>query len=209
MAKRKKKGNPKPLQAPPQKAATSDEPGIHKNVGFFPFGQYTSVVGVHTTLLAFTALFLPRTTFLLEFTAAWPDEALMTSRDKPQHPFIVPLTLSPISTLLCICLGMLVLQAWWGGWVRNWAIDDMLVGSDDEKRIEKVLLQQQRMTVCAYALERGRYFTRRRHVSGTTERVDNDIRSVFCSVYCPGSIRGTPYQVRLSDRLAVQCLPYL
>jgi phosphatidylinositol glycan class F len=143
MTKPKSNGNPKPLPVP-QKVATSD---IRRNAAFFPFGQYTSVVGVHSTLLAFTALFLPRTTFFLEFTTPVPDEALMTSRDRPQHPFLVPLTLSPISTLLCICLGVLVLQAWWGGWIRNWAIDNELVGSNDEKRIDKALIQKQRVTV--------------------------------------------------------------
>ncbi|KAF8237625.1 PIG-F-domain-containing protein [Tricholoma matsutake] len=116
------------------------------NAGFFPFARYASIVGVHTTLLTFTALFLPRTTFLLEFTTPSPDEAFMSSRDRPQHPFLVPLTLSPTSTLLCICAGVLVLQSWWGGWVRNWAIEYTLVGSDDEKRLDKSLMQKQRMT---------------------------------------------------------------
>jgi GPI ethanolamine phosphate transferase 2/3 subunit F len=127
-----------------QKAATS---ASLENAGFFPFARYASIVGVHTTLLTFTAVFLPRTTFLFEFTTS---QAFITSRDRPQHPFLEPLTLSPTSTLLCICSGVLMLQSWWGGWVRNWAIDYMLVGSDDEKRLDKMLVQKRMMTVCAY-----------------------------------------------------------
>ena len=133
-----------------QKEATPVDSASSEKARFFPFARYTSIVGVHTTLLVFTALFLPRTTFLFEFTTPSVDETLLTSRDKPQHPFLVPLTLSPISTLLCICSGVVVLQAWWAGYVRDWAIDYALVGSDDEMRLDKSVVQKQRMTVCAY-----------------------------------------------------------
>jgi len=138
---------PKASNAPSQKVANIGGHAPLDRAGFFPFAQYTSIVGVHTTLLTFTALFLPRTTFLLEFTTPSTDEAFITSKDRPQHPFLEALTLSPISTLLCICLGVLVLQAWWGGWVRNWAIDYTLVGSNDEKRLNKALAQKQRVKV--------------------------------------------------------------
>ena len=145
----KKVKNAKVSNASSQNAQTPIHAAAPEKAGFFPFARYTSIVGVHTTLLVFTALFLPRTTFLFEFTRPSPDEAFITSRDKPQHPFLVPLTLSPISTLMCICSGAVVLQAWWGGWVREWAIDYALVGSDDEMRLEKSLVQKQRMMVCA------------------------------------------------------------
>ncbi|KAJ7608412.1 GPI biosynthesis protein family Pig-F-domain-containing protein [Roridomyces roridus] len=92
---------------------------------FFPFARYTSIVGVHTTLLGFTALFLPRTTDvpILEFLKPTIDESLLTSRDRPQHPFLDALTQSPVATLAWICIGAVVLQRWWGGWVRSWSID--------------------------------------------------------------------------------------
>jgi len=145
MAKKKSK-NPQVSNTSSQRAPTPVDSASPGNVGFFPFARYTSIVGVHTTLLAFTALFLPRTTFLFEFTTPSIDETLVTSRDKPQHPFLVPLTTSPTSTLLCICSGVVVLQAWWGGWIRDWAIDYALVGSHDEMRLDKLLVQKQRMT---------------------------------------------------------------
>lgn len=147
----KKLKPPKVSSPKPQEAATSESSS--SETSFFPFARYISIVGVHTTLLAFTALFLPRTTFLLEATRPSPDEVFITSRDKPQHPFLEALTLSPTSTLLCICAGVFVLQAWWGGWVRNWAIEYTLVGSDDEMRLDKSLLQKQKMVVCTHVLK--------------------------------------------------------
>ncbi|KAJ7608428.1 GPI biosynthesis protein family Pig-F-domain-containing protein [Roridomyces roridus] len=95
-----------------------------------PIGQtssshLTSIVGVHITLLGFTALFLPRTTDvpILEFLKPTIDESQLTSRDRPQHPFLDALTQSPATTLAWICIGTVVPQGWWGGWVRSWSID--------------------------------------------------------------------------------------
>ncbi|KAF8064923.1 GPI biosynthesis protein family Pig-F-domain-containing protein [Lyophyllum atratum] len=129
-------------------ASTPDIPSdidYPKSTGFFPFARYTSVVGVHTTLLTFTALFLPRTTFLFEFTKPSIDPELQTSRDRPQHPFLEDLTVSPVSTLLCICAGVFLLQGWWGGWMRDWWIEYALEGSDDEKKLDKVLAERQKI----------------------------------------------------------------
>src|SRR4051812_47947123 len=69
---------------------------------FFPFANYTSTVGVYTTLLLFNALFIPRAA--LPFIPP-PDPSTLTSSDKPQHPFLNPLTINPVSTLVCICIG--------------------------------------------------------------------------------------------------------
>ncbi|KAJ7151357.1 GPI biosynthesis protein family Pig-F-domain-containing protein [Mycena crocata] len=104
---------------------------------FFPFATYTSIVGVHTTLLAFSTLFLPRTTDVFEFLRPEVDPSQLTSKDRPQHPFLDALTLSPASTLACICAGAAVLQAWWGGWVREWWIESLLHGAGIERRIDK------------------------------------------------------------------------
>ncbi|KAG2355979.1 hypothetical protein BDR07DRAFT_1424503 [Suillus spraguei] len=37
---------------------------------FFPYARYTSVVGMHTSLIAFIALFLPQTSLLLRLSLA-------------------------------------------------------------------------------------------------------------------------------------------
>ncbi|KAG6865095.1 hypothetical protein C0991_005150 [Blastosporella zonata] len=139
MAKKKSKAQ----VAPPELQQNENVP---LNAGFFPFARYTSVVGVHTTLLTFTALFLPRTTFLLELTTPVMDQELRSSRDRPQHPFLEDLTISPVSTLFCLCAGVCVLQGWWGGWMRNWWIEYALKGSDEQKKSDKKAADKYRST---------------------------------------------------------------
>ncbi|KAM6501350.1 GPI biosynthesis protein family Pig-F domain containing protein [Amanita muscaria] len=112
--------------------------------GTLPFASYTSAVAVHTTLLSFTALYLPRTAFLSEITRPQWDLAKQTSRDKPQSPFLNQLTLSPVSTLAWICLGVLFVQIWWGGWMRTWYIGNIVHGSDEEKKMQRVAYDKQK-----------------------------------------------------------------
>lgn len=67
---------------------------------FFPLLHFASLLGVHTTLLVFTALYLPRSSFL--FTPIPPQAS---SRDRPQRPFLRPLTADPTLALIWLCLG--------------------------------------------------------------------------------------------------------
>jgi len=92
--------------------------------GFFPFARYISVVGVHTTLLAFVALFLPRI----------PRDPL---RSLSPSPFLEGLTRDPVLTVMWICAGAIPLQGWWAGWVRKWWIQFSIKGTDAEKRLEE------------------------------------------------------------------------
>ncbi|KAF8624692.1 hypothetical protein AX17_007023 [Amanita inopinata Kibby_2008] len=115
-----------------------------KGTETLPLYQYTSAVGVHTTLLGFTALFLPRTAFLSALIKPEWDPARQSSRDKPQHPFLDALTSSPVSTLTWICLGVALLQGWWAGWMRRWYIDTLTQGSLEEKNLQKVMLEKQK-----------------------------------------------------------------
>lgn len=158
MANRKRKARKAPED--PSLASQNDHGELKDefrpvNPAFFPFARYMSVVGVHTTLLAFTALFLPRTTLLLEFTKPVIDPNLITSRDRPQHPFLEALTLSPVSTLTCICAGATILQGWWGGWVRSWWIEFSLDGTPEANHIEMVRLNLQKFTVSTFRFNRG------------------------------------------------------
>ncbi|KAJ7176504.1 GPI biosynthesis protein family Pig-F-domain-containing protein [Mycena filopes] len=94
---------------------------------------YTATVGVHATLLIFTVLFLPQavTPTLHDFlsfgsnSSSEPQQP-QPSADRPQHPFLDALTLDPVATLLCVCAGAAVVQAWWGGLVRGWGVDHEL-----------------------------------------------------------------------------------
>src|ERR1700733_1917618 len=93
--------------------------------GIFPFARYVSVVGVHITLLAFVALFLPRV----------PRDPLHSS--SPSTPFLEGLTRDPVLTVMWICAGAIPLQGWWAGWVRKWWIQFSIKGTDAEKRLEE------------------------------------------------------------------------
>ncbi|KAF8513241.1 GPI biosynthesis protein family Pig-F-domain-containing protein [Gautieria morchelliformis] len=83
----------------------------------FPYFQYTSLLGTHTLLLAFAAVFLPAGTVLV--TSLPPQQS---SVDKPQHRLLEPITANPVWTLLWLCAGTSACQAWWAGWMRHlWA----------------------------------------------------------------------------------------
>ncbi|KAG1884791.1 GPI biosynthesis protein family Pig-F-domain-containing protein [Suillus subluteus] len=105
---------------------------------FFPYARYTSVVGVHTSLVAFTALFLPQTSFLL-----WPSFA---DSDRPQSQFQDALTDNPVITLAWIVVGLVILQVWWAGWIRQWCFEyTSRGGTSDEIKMDR------------YQLDRGRF----------------------------------------------------
>lgn len=110
--------------------------------------SYIPVVGVHTTLLLFNGFFLPRTTFLQDVTGIQIDPAQYSSLDRPQHPFLEALTNNPLSTLIYICCGVAVLQAWWAGYVRDWWCLTLIDGSQNEKRLEKAMIDRQKIKVC-------------------------------------------------------------
>lgn len=83
---------------------------------FFPFARYTSLVGVHTSLLAFTAMFLPM--------SAFADLSTPTQyKSRPKREPMVVLTEAPWRTVAWMCLGCMALQWWWAGWVREWQLE--------------------------------------------------------------------------------------
>lgn len=92
-------------------------------LGFFPFARYISVVGVHTTLVAFAAVSLPQTPHILESN-------------------------TPNLTLLFyLCGAVALLQGWWGGWVRNWCIEFSLAGSSEEADAAKKAINLRKRNV--------------------------------------------------------------
>ncbi|EIN14683.1 hypothetical protein PUNSTDRAFT_118096 [Punctularia strigosozonata HHB-11173 SS5] len=111
---------------------------------FFPLARYTSIVGVHTSLLSFSALFLPRTTFLPGLRPLWTAlgvdvraQSQTRSADRPEHPFFTSLTSHPALTLLWLCVGAGILQAWWGGWIRQWALEYKGEVESDEEKVDR------------------------------------------------------------------------
>ncbi|KAG1740548.1 GPI biosynthesis protein family Pig-F-domain-containing protein [Suillus paluster] len=106
---------------------------------FFPYARYTSVVGVHSSLVAFTALFLPQTSHLL-----WTAES--TLADRPQSQFLDALTDSSVLTLAWIVAGLVVLQVWWAGWIRQWCFEYTSRGTSDEIKVDRYRFQRGRFT---------------------------------------------------------------
>jgi len=121
---------------------------------FFPYIPYISATGVHACLAAFTALFLPRTTLSLLINLN-PFQSQNSADDG--HPTTAPdalylLTNSPLRTVAWLCVGMVVLQAWWASWLRKWLYDTraLKVGEDEaadvtKQKLERRLLDRQQL----------------------------------------------------------------
>lgn len=99
----------------------------------FPFTRFSSLLGVHTALLGFVALYLPRSSLLL---FPLPDQA--SSRDRPQHPFIQPLTADPLLTLVWLCFGVAITQASYSTWLKieTERARAELLGNDEEAKLK-------------------------------------------------------------------------
>ncbi|KAF8153303.1 GPI biosynthesis protein family Pig-F-domain-containing protein [Crassisporium funariophilum] len=108
--------------------------------------KYISMVGVHTTLWAFAALYLPRTTFVGELIKAGLDQTQSSSLDRPQHAFLEALTMNPVWTLGCICVGAVVLQSFWAGLMRAWWLELSIRGTGEERLEEKAFHDRQKFT---------------------------------------------------------------
>lgn len=113
----------------------------------WPITSYISIVCVHTTLWVFVALYLPRSIPLINLESAEWDRVQVSSRDRPQHPFLEALTAHPTSTLFSICLGGTILQSWWAGWTRDWWLTLGIRGTSDEKRMERAFHDGQKFNV--------------------------------------------------------------
>ena len=85
-----------------------------------PLFSYAATVGVHSSLLLFTALFLPRTSLLIfNDTSNFPFLQPASSLDRPQPEFLEALTASPPLTLAWLCTGTFLISVSWGGRIRR------------------------------------------------------------------------------------------
>lgn len=100
----------------------------------YPFARFISLLSVHTILLVFTAGWLPRSTLLL---TTLPSQA--SSKDKPQHPFLHPLTADPLLTVAWLCAGFAVTQVVWAAMMKREieASRRELYGEDEEEKIKR------------------------------------------------------------------------
>ena len=89
-----------------------------------PLFSYATTVGIHSSLLLFTALFLPRTS--LAIFGSIPNFPLLqpvSSLDRPQPEFLEALTASPPLTLAWLCAGAFLISFSWGGRIRRQAYE--------------------------------------------------------------------------------------
>jgi hypothetical protein len=92
--------------------------------------QYPPLVLIHVILLAAAFVLLP-TTPIQGLSLPQPARGL----DKPQHPFLVPITARPVLTLTWACVGAVLLVPWWAGSLRRWAHDGVLGGRTLKMRL--------------------------------------------------------------------------
>ncbi|TFK52846.1 PIG-F-domain-containing protein [Heliocybe sulcata] len=118
----------------------------------FPYAPYTGLVGIHTSLLAFTALYLPRSSLHIPtalynayYQISDPYDSTVLSQPKSDisgTSIIASLTTSPVQTLAWTVVGVAVLQAWWGGWVKQWALRAREDGSEGERKAQRRELEK-------------------------------------------------------------------
>lgn len=73
---------------------------------------------------------------------------LPTSSPSPAK-FLDPLTDDPKLTLALILAGLVALQGWWAGWVRQWSNEYAIDGTDTEKMLERNEQDKDKFTVRA------------------------------------------------------------
>ena len=83
--------------------------------------QYPPLILIHVILLSAALVLLPQTS-IPHLPLPSPARGL----DKPQLPFLVPITARPVLTLVWACLGAVFLVPWWAGSLRRWAHDGSL-----------------------------------------------------------------------------------
>jgi len=92
--------------------------------------QYPPLILIHVILLAAALVLLPQTPI-----PSLPLPPLARGLDKPQHPFLAPITARPVLTLAWACLGAVLLVPWCAGSLRRWAHDGTLGSRSAQQRL--------------------------------------------------------------------------
>ena len=83
-----------------------------------PLKQYFLLLTSQSCLLIASLLYLPRSSSWLFGPAERQPQR--SSADRPEHPFLTPLTADPLSTMMCVVGGTFVIMVWWGQHMRTW-----------------------------------------------------------------------------------------
>lgn len=122
---------------------------------------YISMVGVHSTLLIFAGLFLPKTAILQELAQYDAKTMVLSSLDRPQDPFLDDLTRSPTITMFSLCAGALILQTWWAVWLKRSWMNTVTHDSLEDKLRESNPSVGKRAKVCPTAYQLSQPLNRR------------------------------------------------
>jgi len=110
-----------------------------------PLFSYASTVGIHSSLLLFTALFLPRTSYaIFNNTSNFPFLQPASSLDRPESEFLEPLTASPPLTLAWLCAGVLLVSFSWSVRVRRQAYEQHKPADKTDFEAKKELIEWQK-----------------------------------------------------------------
>jgi hypothetical protein len=99
--------------------------------GNLPLAQYASKQGVLACLLISSFCLLPR--------SKWP-YASPTDRpplDRPEWPFMTPITANPVRTMIYDVLGVSFCMLWWAPSLRTWWSPERL--ADRDARVRQTL----------------------------------------------------------------------
>ena len=120
----------------------------------------------------------------------------LSSRDRPQHPFLAPLTLNPTWTLACICVGASIVQSWWAGQIRHWWLDLSIQGTDEEKRMQRAFHDSKKLMVRVLPPTTDQnYPNLQSNKIDILLRVGSNILGIFCDIYYPYVTRGAYFKV--------------
>lgn len=109
----------KPKSSTTTTTVTPSEPTASskiQTVYAFPYYQYASLLGTYVLLVSFAALALPSSSRWLGFKPL----PQTSSNDRPQHPWLNPITSNPAGSIVTLSVGVAGVGVWWSGWVRLW-----------------------------------------------------------------------------------------
>jgi len=110
--------------------------------GHLPLQDYLARLSYLAVLLLASFLFLPRSSTWISQTHLISIQH--SSSDRPEHPFLTPLTSDPLSTMAWTLPGTFIIMIWWSHHMSNW-----WTGLDQgEKRVvdeRELLLWQNRL----------------------------------------------------------------
>ncbi|KAN0139383.1 GPI biosynthesis protein family Pig-F domain containing protein [Lactarius tabidus] len=93
--------------------------------------QYPPLILVHVLLLSAALVLLPQTP-IPDLPLPPPARGL----DKPQHPFLAPITARPVLTLAWACFGAALFVSLWAGSLRRWVHDGTLGSRSIQLRLQ-------------------------------------------------------------------------